>query len=158
MNDVILRTTARVATPVIVLYALYLLMRGHHEPGGGFIAGLVTVAALVLRRMASHPQRPHPQRPQGALRSHSRGARPGRMGFPALAGLGLLVAAGTGLGAVAFGRPFLTSALAEVDLPLFGHVELASAVVFDIGVFMVVVGAAMTILDGIGRTGDQERA
>lgn len=141
MNDVILRTTARMAIPVILMYALYLLARGHNEPGGGFIAGLVTVAALVLRRMAADAPRPGGQ---GT-------GKPVRMDYPALAGLGLLVAAGTGVAAVLFGRPFLTSAVVELDLSIFGHTELASAVLFDIGVFLVVIGAAMAIIEWIGQ-------
>lgn len=127
--------------PVILVYAFYLLARGHNEPGGGFIAGLVTVAALLLRRMAADTPRPRAQR----------SGNPVPMDYPVLAGLGLLVAAGTGVAAVLFGRPFLTSAVVELVLPIFGHAELASAVLFDIGVFLVVVGAAMAIIEWIGQ-------
>ena len=145
MNDVVFRTTARVAIPVIWLYAFYLLLRGHHEPGGGFIAGLVAAAALLLGRMAADSGRVGDgQDDRDARRA---------VDFPALAGLGLLVAAGTGLAAVVWGRPFLTSAVGSVDLPVFGHVELASAVVFDLGVFVVVVGAAMALIEQLGRRG-----
>lgn len=162
MNEVVFRTTARVAIPVIWLYAVYLLLRGHHEPGGGFIAGLVAAAALLLGRMAAEDQRfgNGQDERDGQGRQVGQGKEGGQRGqdgqrrapdLPALAGLGLLVAAGTGLAAVVWGRPFLTSAVASLDLPVIGHVELASAVVFDLGVFVVVVGVAMALIEQLGR-------
>lgn len=141
MNEVILRTTARLAAPIIAVYALYLLLRGHNEPGGGFIAGLVSAAALTLMRMAGM-----------GLAHPSADRRRKRWDFASLAALGLLVAALTGIGAMLAGRPFLTSAVVALDLPVLGHVELASAVLFDVGVFLVVVGTAMTIVERIGTS------
>jgi multicomponent K+:H+ antiporter subunit A len=73
-------------------------------------------------------------------------ARQFRQGTARLLGLGLLIATATGVGSLLVGHPFLTSAFAEVAWPLVGHFELASAMAFDLGVFLVVVGTALTIL------------
>src|SRR5690606_253268 len=106
--------------------ALYLLLRGHDLPGGGFVAGLTGAIALILQYMIGGTWWvEHRLRVQPLL----------------WIGLGLLIAATTGLGALAFGRPFLTSSFNYLELPLIGSVPMASALLFDIGVFALVVGA-----------------
>ncbi|EIM03342.1 cation:proton antiporter [Rhodanobacter thiooxydans] len=117
--------------PVIVLFGLHLFLRGHDLPGGGFVAGITVSVALILLYMA-----------RGArwVEAHLR-VLPVRW-----IGLGLLLAAGTGLGSLAFGRPFLTSYFRHVELPVLGELPLASAVLFDLGVFVVVVGATTLML------------
>jgi multicomponent K+:H+ antiporter subunit A len=121
----------RLLFPLIGVAAAFLLLRGHDLPGGGFVAGLTMAVAFILQYMAG-----------GAAWTEARlRILPVRwMGF------GLLLAAGTGAGAWLFGRPFLTSYFAYADLPLIGSAPLASAVLFDIGVFALVVGATVLML------------
>jgi multicomponent K+:H+ antiporter subunit A len=122
---------ARFLFPVIGLVALFLLLRGHDLPGGGFTAGLTAAIALILQYMiggtwwVEHRLRVQPLR---------------------WIGLGLLIAATTGLGALVFGRPFMTSSFSYADLPVIGQVPMASALLFDIGVFALVVGATALML------------
>jgi len=117
--------------PVILVFALYLLIRGHDLPGGGFAAGITASIALILQYMAS------------GTRSIE-----ARLEIRPLTwiGLGLLCAAVTGAGAWLFGYPFLTSWFRYVTLPLLGDVPLASALLFDLGVFLLVVGATALML------------
>jgi len=117
--------------PVILLFGVHLFLRGHDLPGGGFVAGITVSVALILLYMA-----------RGARWVESRlRVLPVRW-----IGLGLLLAVGTGLGSLLFGRPFLTSHFQYAELPLLGRLPLASAVLFDLGVFSVVVGATVLML------------
>ncbi|MBX6741249.1 MAG: monovalent cation/H+ antiporter subunit A [Acetobacteraceae bacterium] len=118
----------RLLFPVIGMVALFLLLRGHDLPGGGFAAGLTMSIAITLQYMAGGIRWV-----EGRLR-----IRPLRW-----MGLGLLLAAGTGAAAWVFGYPFLTSYFAYADLPGMGAVPVASALLFDLGVFLLVVGATV---------------
>jgi multicomponent K+:H+ antiporter subunit A len=121
----------RLLFPVIVTAAVYLFMRGHDLPGGGFVAGLTMSVAFILQYMAGG----------------TRWVEARLVILPVLwIGLGLTFAAGIGIAAWLFGYPFLTSAFAYADLPLIGRVPLASALIFDLGVFTLVVGATVLIL------------
>ncbi len=121
----------RLLFPVIGTLAVYLFMRGHDLPGGGFVAGLVMSVAFILQYMAGG----------------TRWVEARLVILPVRwIGLGLLLALGTGAGAWLFGYPFLTSYFAYVQVPLLGKLPLASAVVFDLGVFTLVVGATVLIL------------
>jgi multicomponent K+:H+ antiporter subunit A len=119
-----------------VLISLYLFLRGHNLPGGGFIAGLVLAIGLVLQHVA-HGQRWVGERATGDFR-----------GWVAW---GLLVAAGTGVASWWFGSPFLTSTYDYPWLPGVGGVPMASASAFDLGVYLVVVGGTMVMLLSIAR-------
>jgi len=121
----------RALFPVIAAVAVYLFLRGHDLPGGGFVAGLTLSVAFILQYMA-----------MGTRWVEARlTVQPVRwMGF------GLLFAVLTGAGAWLFGYPFLTSHHSYAELPLVGEVPLASAVIFDLGVFTLVVGATVLIL------------
>jgi multicomponent K+:H+ antiporter subunit A len=117
--------------PVILLFSVYLFLRGHDLPGGGFAAGITASVALILLYMA-----------RGARWVESRlRVLPVRW-----IGVGLLLAAGTGLGSMGFGYPFLTSHFSYADIPALGRLPLASAVLFDLGVFCLVVGATTLLL------------
>jgi multicomponent K+:H+ antiporter subunit A len=122
--------------PVIGVTAIFLLLRGHDLPGGGFVAGITMAAAFILQYMA-----------RGTVWVEARlHVMPLRwMGF------GLLLAGGTGTAAWFFGRPFLTSYFAYAELPLIGRVPMASALLFDIGVFSLVVGATVLMLIAIAH-------
>jgi multicomponent K+:H+ antiporter subunit A len=127
---------ARLLFPVIGLVAVYLLLRGHDLPGGGFAAGLTASIALILQYMLGGTQWVEARLRVLPLR---------------WMGLGLLQATGTGLAAWAFGRPFLTTYFSYAELPLVGTVPVASALIFDIGVFALVVGATMLTLIALAR-------
>ncbi len=121
----------RLLFPVIGTVAVYLFMRGHDLPGGGFVAGLTMSIAFILQYMAGGTRWVEARLTILPVR---------------WIGLGLLFAAGTGLAAWLFGLPFLTSHFQYADLPVIGRVPLASAVLFDLGVFTLVVGATVLIL------------
>jgi multicomponent K+:H+ antiporter subunit A len=134
-HPLILATFARLLLPLALLVSVFILLRGHNLPGGGFIAGLVTATALITQYLAN-----------GVAWTHAR--------LPAntqpLIASGLLLALLTGLASWLFGRPFLTSAFGHVELPWLGQwigeFELASAMAFDLGVYLVVIGATLLIL------------
>jgi multicomponent K+:H+ antiporter subunit A len=130
-----LRVAAQLVLPLALVVSLYIFMRGHNLPGGGFIAGLVTAVALLLQYMAQG-------RPQAEGLLHARGG----LRFVHWIAIGLSLAVLTGLGAFAFGRPFLTSAHGHPHLPLLGDLPLASAALFDLGVYVTVVGATLLML------------
>ena len=121
----------RAMFPATVLLAAYLLLRGHNLPGGGFVAGLTLAVGVILQYMAG-----------GTRWAEDRLAIQPLRWIAA----GLLLAAATGAGAVLFGRAFLSSQLAHLVLPLFGELHVSSAVLFDLGVFVLVVGATGLIL------------
>ena len=122
-----------------LLVSVFIFLRGHNLPGGGFIAGLITAIALVMQYLAN-----------GVAWTHAR--------LPAqthpLIAAGLIVAVVTGLASWLFDRPFLTSTFGHFELPLIGHVELASVLMFDLGVYLVVVGATLLILINLGLAHD----
>jgi multicomponent K+:H+ antiporter subunit A len=122
--------------PVIGTTAVFLLLRGHDLPGGGFVAGLTMAVAFILQYMA-----------RGTTWVEARlRVLPVRW-----MGAGLLLAAATGAGAWAFGRPFLSSSFSHPHLPLLGEVPLASALLFDLGVFALVIGATVLMLVAIAH-------
>ncbi|MCS6995394.1 MAG: monovalent cation/H+ antiporter subunit A [Casimicrobiaceae bacterium] len=131
-----LALVARLLLPLAVVITFYIFLRGHNEPGGGFIAGLIFALALTLQFIANGQRWVE--------------ARMGTDFRPWIAA-GLLTAGATGLAAWLFGSPFLTSTYDYPWLPGVGAVPLASAALFDLGVFFVVVGATMVALLAIAR-------
>ena len=122
--------------PVIGAAAVFLLLRGHDLPGGGFVAGITMAVAFILQYMA-----------RGTVWVEARlRVLPVRW-----MGIGLLLAVGVGAGAWVFDRPFLSSSFFYVDIPLIGAVPLASALLFDLGVFALVVGATVLMLVAIAH-------
>jgi multicomponent K+:H+ antiporter subunit A len=114
---------------------VFILLRGHNQPGGGFIAGLITAVALIVQYLAN-----------GAAWTHQRMSSNSHP----LVAWGLAIAAFTGLASWLFGYPYLTSTYGHMDWPIVGEFELASAMAFDLGVFLVVVGATLMILTNLG--------
>jgi len=135
-HPMILVSVSQTILPLALLVSVFIFLRGHNAPGGGFIAGLVTAVALILIYIA-----------RGVDWSQR------RLSFQyqpiAVAGVG--VAALTGLGSWAFGHPFLTSSFGHFHIPLIGDVELATAMLFDLGVYLTVVGATLMILANLGK-------
>ncbi len=134
-HPLILATFSRILLPLALLVAIFILLRGHNLPGGGFIAGLVTSAALIVQYLANGVEWTRSKLPAN---THP------------LIGYGLLIAASTGIASWYFGYPFLTSTFDHLHLPVLGEFELASAMAFDIGVFLVVVGTSLLILINLG--------
>ena len=135
-HPVILATISRLLLPFALLVSVYLLFRGHNLPGGGFIAALLAAVALILQYMAN-----------GVTWTWQRL----RVNFLPVIAVGLGLALLTGVGAWLFGYPFLSLTYTYVHVPLVGEVELATAMIFDIGVYVTVVATVMLILARLGR-------
>jgi multicomponent K+:H+ antiporter subunit A len=127
---------ARWLLPLALTVSVYVFLRGHNAPGGGFVAGLITAAALVMYYMAHGFRTTASQLP---------------LDYARLAGAGLLVAGATGVGAWLADKPFLTGAHGHPVVPLLGELPLASAALFDLGVYLTVVGATLLTLTTLAR-------
>jgi multicomponent K+:H+ antiporter subunit A len=137
-HPLLLVVGTRSLLPYALAVGVFIFLRGHNEPGGGFIAGLVVAIALIMQYMAS---------------GFAWAQRRAGVDYHALIGLGVLAAGLTGLGAWLFGFPFLTSWFDYVTLPIVGTFEVASAMAFDVGVFLCVVGSVMLALSNLSRVG-----
>ncbi|MFP1677432.1 monovalent cation/H+ antiporter subunit A [Alloalcanivorax sp. C16-2] len=135
-HPLVLVTISRPLLPLALLISVYIFLRGHNLPGGGFIAGLITSVALLLQYVASGVEWVHRRMPGD---------------YHPVVAVGLLLAGITGLGSWFFGHPFLTSTFDHVHWPLVGEFELASAMLFDTGVFLTVVGATLLMLANLGK-------
>ncbi|MFC4323460.1 Na(+)/H(+) antiporter subunit B [Litchfieldia salsa] len=135
-NDLILQTVTKIIIFLILAFSLHLFFAGHYTPGGGFIGGLMTAAALVLLLLAFDAKTVNKIFP---------------IDFIQVAAIGLLIAVLTGIGSFFFDVPFLTQTFGYFDLPILGKTGLATAVLFDIGVYLVVIGVTMTIIQTIGE-------
>lgn len=131
MESLILRVGARLMLPVLLLFSVFLLLRGHNLPGGGFIGGLVAAAAVLLQLLARGQE-------------HIRDDFP--ITFRFLLPVGLLMATAAGLIGVLAGEPFLTGLWVTIPAPGFGEVKLGTPLLFDIGVYLVVIGMAVEVL------------
>lgn len=138
INDPILKTISRAAFALVMLFALLLLWRGHNAPGGGFIAGLMTVCALILHRIANG---------DSALRVDPVKFIP----------WGLALSFTTGLVPYLLGRPFLKSDFGYLTTALTGEFEWATALLFDLGVYLVVVGAGLSLAYALIEVEPSER-
>jgi len=129
MNTLIFRTIAPFLTALMLLFSVFILLRGHNEPGGGFIGGLIAASALAIYGIANGV--PAVRR---AIRIHPL----------AIAGAGLLMSTAAGLLSIISGVPFMTGLwIYPVILGL--EVPLSSVMLFDIGVYFVVLGAITAI-------------
>lgn len=138
MNSVLLATVARLLTGVLLVFSVFLLLRGHNLPGGGFGGGLVAASAIVLHALA-----------------HGFPSARKMLGiYPRLvAGIGLLIAMASGLAGVVVGRPFLTGLWSKTwELPLVG--KLGTPLVFDVGVYLTVLGVTCLIVFSLGEEGE----
>jgi multicomponent K+:H+ antiporter subunit A len=138
-----LRVLSQPLLPLALLVSAYLFLRGHNAPGGGFIAGLVTGTAMLLQYVA-----------QGSAWATARLP----WNYTRVIAAGLLVATATGLASWAFGAPFLTSTFGYVTWPVVGEFELASAMLFDLGIYLAVVGVVMVIISRLGGLAGPSRA
>ena len=136
-NDLILQTVTKVATFLIILFSIHIFFAGHYTPGGGFIGGLMTASAIILLLLAFDLKTVKSFLPVNYL---------------SLVAIGLFLSVGTGAGALFFDAPFLTHAFNYFDIPLLGHTSLHTAVIFDTGVYLVVICVTMTIIQTIGES------
>ncbi|RCW70611.1 Na(+)/H(+) antiporter subunit B [Saliterribacillus persicus] len=130
-NDLILRTMTVLIAFILFGFAVYLLLAGHNAPGGGFIGGLMTAAAILLMYMAYGTTTANKILP---------------INYRILITVGLIIAVGTGVGSFIFGQPFMSQTFDYYHFPLFGELELATALIFDLGVYLTVIGVTMTIV------------
>jgi multicomponent Na+:H+ antiporter subunit B len=131
MTSLILSTAARYLLPLLVLFSLFILIRGHNEPGGGFIGGLVAAAAFALNAIAFD------------ARSTRRTLRVDpRMLIPA----GLSIALVSGIVSLLYGDPFMTGKWFTVFIPGLEQVDIGTPLVFDCGVYLLVLGVALTMI------------
>lgn len=135
-NNMMMQIFMKLIAVVVFTFSIYIFLAGHNAPGGGFVGGLMTASALVVLYLVF---------------DLSTITRMIKMNFITLIGLGLLFGALTGVLSMIFGYPFLTQFFEYFTFPIFGEVELTTALVFDLGVYLVVVGAALTIITTIAE-------
>ncbi|MFC3033759.1 monovalent cation/H+ antiporter subunit A [Pseudoalteromonas fenneropenaei] len=133
---ILLASISQALLPLALLVSVYIFLRGHNLPGGGFIAGLITAIAFILQYIA-----------HGSEWIAARFT----INYRKIIASGIAIALATGLGSWLFNRPFLTSWFDYFDIPGIGKIELASAMAFDLGVYVTVVGATMMILASLGK-------
>ncbi|MDF1628551.1 MAG: Na+/H+ antiporter subunit B [Alcanivoracaceae bacterium] len=130
-DSLILRVTGHFLLPLLIMFSLFLLLRGHNEPGGGFIGGLVASAAIALHLFFTDVQ--------SARRLIWLDPRD-------LLGWGLSIAIASGVIAMFSGLPFLSALWTELTVPMFGMLKIGTPLMFDIGVYLVVIGTVLNIL------------
>lgn len=130
-NNMMVQVSIRVISLIIFAFSLYLFLAGHNNPGGGFIGGLMTASAILVLYLAFDMK---------TIKDVI------RFNFTAFIGIGLLLAVGTGIISMLFGFQFLKHFFNTFPIPIFGEIELTTALLFDLGVYFVVVGAALTII------------
>jgi len=135
-HPMLLVVVTRVLLPLVITVGIFIFLRGHNQPGGGFIAGLIVAVAFIMQYMAS---------------GYAWAAARARLQAHAMIGGGVLIAGVTGLASWFFDAPFLTSTFGYVTLPVVGTFELASAMAFDLGVFFTVLGTVLLALQQISR-------
>ena len=135
-HPVMLVVATRLMLPIAMMVGTYIYFRGHNLPGGGFIAGLIFAIAFVMQYLASG---------HGWTQSRK------RVDYHSLIGFGVLVASATGLGSWVAGRPFLTSNYGYIHIWPLEEFEVATAALFDLGVFLCVLGAVLLALFSLSR-------
>lgn len=131
IHSLVLRTAAGILKPLMILFSVYLLMRGHNDPGGGFAGGLVAAAGFSLDAFA---------------RNVTDARRSLRVYPKLLIGIGVLIALGSGVPGLVLDNAFLTGIWYSVPMPVVGTVKVGTPLVFDVGVYLAVIGITLTIV------------
>lgn len=131
MSSLILSTATRFLLPLLLLFSVFILVRGHNEPGGGFIGGLIAAAAFALHVIASDVRRT-----RRTLRVDPR----------MLIAVGLLTALTSAIIALAFDRPFMAGLWLTLYIPWLEEVHVGTPTLFDAGVYLLVLGVTLTII------------
>ena len=142
-RSLVLEVATRIIFPLIMVLSFYFFFAGHNTPGGGFAGGLTAGLALVLRYLAGGRYELGETLPVDAGK---------------VLGAGLALSAGTAVTSLLLGAPVLSSAVVEVDLPVLGHLKLVTALFFDLGVYLVVVGLVLDVLRSLGARVDEDMA
>jgi multisubunit Na+/H+ antiporter MnhB subunit len=137
--SVIFEQITRAVFPVALLVSVYVVARGHNAPGGGFAGGLVAGSAFVLRHLAGGVPRLQRER---------------HLPSTGLIAAGLALAAGTAIAPILVGQDALESAVVKIHPPLLGEIKLVSSAIFDIGVYVLVLGVVVTMLTHLGADDD----
>lgn len=135
-NDIILKTATSIIVFIILTFAVYLFLIGHNAPGGGFVGGLITASAFVLLYTVYGFKTM-----ENVL----------KVNFRIVLATGLFIAVAMGTVSIFVGEPFLTQTFGHFHFPIFGDVELATAMIFDFGIFLTVIGVTMTIILAISE-------
>jgi len=138
-SSVVFAQTSRLLFPLVLAVSLYVAFKGHNAPGGGFAGGLIAGAAFLMRSLAGD---------QPPL-ARTRAVRP-----TTIVGAGLALAVLTGIAPLVAGRSFLESSIHRLDLPLVGPVKLVTSAAFDVGVYLVVLGVVLSVLENLGPGAD----
>lgn len=138
MNSLILRSATRLIALLLVVFSVFVLIRGHNAPGGGFIGGLLTTSAMALHMLAF-----------GGRETY----RLMRFSPRALVGIGIAVALASACIALVRAQPFM--AAIWLDTPVPGIGKVGTVLMFDVGVYLVVIGAALTIMLGLAEEAEQ---
>jgi multicomponent Na+:H+ antiporter subunit A len=140
-RSMVLEVIVRILFHTIIVVSLYLLFAGHNLPGGGFAGGLVAGMALVMRYVAGGRYELGAAAPTDAGR---------------LLGVGMTIAVACAIVPLFFGQAPLTSSFWEAELPVLGHVEFVTSTLFDIGVYLVVIGLVLDVLRSLGAEVDRQ--
>ncbi|HEX2283239.1 MAG TPA: Na+/H+ antiporter subunit A [Mycobacterium sp.] len=138
-RSLVLEVATRMIFPLIMVLSAYFFFAGHNAPGGGFAGGLTAGLALVLRYLAGGRYELGETLPLDAGK---------------ILGVGLALSAGTAVASILVGAPVLSSALIEIDLPVLGTVKFVTALFFDLGVYLIVVGLVLDVLRSLGARVD----
>ena len=136
VNNLILQFTAKIVFFIILFFAVHIFFAGHYTPGGGFVGGLLAASAILLLVIAFDLKTVKQLLP---------------INFVYVIGLGLMIALLTATFPMTQNKPFFTHFFSYFNLPLIGKTSLHTAALFDLGVFLVVVGVTMTIIQTIGE-------
>jgi multicomponent Na+:H+ antiporter subunit B len=152
MTTIIAKTVAKAVIPIILLVSFALVLQGHNLPGGGFIGGVLTAVAFGLGYIVfstEYFEKKVARNTSGMSELDLRSSM--QQNYSNLFTAGLLVAVSTGLTAVFFDLPFLSQDFWIVHLPIYSELHVASAFMFDLGVYFVVVGSLATVISAVGQ-------
>lgn len=139
-NDILLHKLTKIVVIFVFAFSLYLFFAGHNQPGGGFIGGLMSACSMLLLYLNFN-------------REQIKKAIP--FAFTSFIAIGLMISLGTGMWSMVFNQdPYLTHYFDYFNVPFFGEIELTSALPFDLGIYLIVVGIAMTITLTIAEDDD----
>ncbi|TVQ31887.1 MAG: Na+/H+ antiporter subunit B [Phycisphaeraceae bacterium] len=131
MNSIILQTATRYLLPLLLLFSLFLLWRGHNEPGGGFVGGLVAASAIALQAIAFGP---------------ARARQAVRIDLRALIAIGLITALVSGIPALMRGDSYMQAYWMDLGHESIGYIKVGTPLIFDIGVYLTVIGVALLMI------------
>ena len=140
-NTLILRTAALILVPMQLLFSVFLLLRGHDEPGGGFIAGLVASGAVVLFLFSYGVSAT-----RELLRVDPRD----------FLGVGLLIGLASILPSLVLGQPAMTAQWWQIPLPGGGYYKFSTPLIFDVGVYLTVIGSILTMVVGLSESEESD--